>query len=152
MNFIKWLTAVAVLFLFFGINSIESQSEPVCEIRTIEYEVVELTIDDPDVDIDELSELSFPGQKGKSEYCENTKTGEIISVKVLKESVDEVVYSYSQVAEEIILQRELNAQQYYYDDVQKPVNQGGAMCNDGTRSFSTGRGTCSWHGGVSYWL
>jgi len=28
----------------------------------------------------------------------------------------------------------------------------GAICNDGTRSYSTGSGTCSWHGGVDYWL
>lgn len=29
---------------------------------------------------------------------------------------------------------------------------GGAICNDGTRSYSTGRGTCSHHGGVDRWL
>ena len=28
----------------------------------------------------------------------------------------------------------------------------GAVCNDGTRSSSTGSGTCSSHGGVDYWL
>lgn len=28
----------------------------------------------------------------------------------------------------------------------------GAICNDGWRSKSTGRGTCSHHGGVDYWL
>ena len=28
----------------------------------------------------------------------------------------------------------------------------GAICNDGSRSYSTGSGTCSWHGGVHYWL
>ena len=28
----------------------------------------------------------------------------------------------------------------------------GAVCNDGTSSTSTGRGACSRHGGVSYWL
>lgn len=26
----------------------------------------------------------------------------------------------------------------------------GAICNDGHRSYSTGRGTCSWHGGIRY--
>jgi hypothetical protein len=44
----------------------------------------------------------------------------------------------------------------------KPVNNtvqtytdtsgGGAICGDGSRSYSTGRGTCSWHGGVNRWL
>lgn len=28
----------------------------------------------------------------------------------------------------------------------------GAVCRDGTRSTATGRGACSHHGGVSYWL
>jgi len=28
----------------------------------------------------------------------------------------------------------------------------GAVCEDGWRSQSTGSGTCSWHGGVDYWV
>lgn len=28
----------------------------------------------------------------------------------------------------------------------------GAICKDGWRSHSTGSGTCSWHGGVDYYL
>lgn len=28
----------------------------------------------------------------------------------------------------------------------------GAICKDGTRSYSTGRGTCSHHGGVRTWI
>lgn len=28
----------------------------------------------------------------------------------------------------------------------------GAICNDGWRSHSTGRGTCSWHGGVNHYI
>ncbi len=28
----------------------------------------------------------------------------------------------------------------------------GATCQDGSRSSATGRGACSWHGGVSHWL
>lgn len=40
----------------------------------------------------------------------------------------------------------------------KPVDRqvdtygSGAICRDGWRSYSTGRGTCSYHGGVAYWL
>jgi hypothetical protein len=26
-----------------------------------------------------------------------------------------------------------------------------AICKDGSKSFSTGQGTCSWHGGVKEW-
>jgi hypothetical protein len=28
----------------------------------------------------------------------------------------------------------------------------GAICRDGHRSYSTGRGTCSWHGGVAHYV
>ncbi len=28
----------------------------------------------------------------------------------------------------------------------------GAICRDGTRSAATGRGACSWHGGVARWI
>lgn len=28
----------------------------------------------------------------------------------------------------------------------------GAICNDGHRSYSTGRGTCSYHGGVDHYI
>tara|TARA_Y100001970_G_C14199721_1_gene840392 strand:- start:144 stop:1079 length:936 start_codon:yes stop_codon:yes gene_type:complete len=28
----------------------------------------------------------------------------------------------------------------------------GAICRDGWRSYATGSGACSWHGGVAYWL
>jgi antitoxin component YwqK of YwqJK toxin-antitoxin module len=47
---------------------------------------------------------------------------------------------------------------YYYDDdgdykkYQFIVYRTGAICNDGSRSSATGRGACSWHGGVQYWL
>ncbi|MGV3598232.1 MAG: hypothetical protein ACO1PI_10220 [Bacteroidota bacterium] len=47
---------------------------------------------------------------------------------------------------------------YYYDEdgdyrATRFMNvRVGAICKDGWRSHSTGRGTCSWHGGVNYWL
>ena len=28
----------------------------------------------------------------------------------------------------------------------------GAICNDGSRSYATGQGACSHHGGVDYWI
>jgi hypothetical protein len=34
----------------------------------------------------------------------------------------------------------------------EPGNRTGAVCKDGTRSNSTGQGTCSHHGGVDHWL
>jgi hypothetical protein len=34
----------------------------------------------------------------------------------------------------------------------KTTTRIGAICLDGWRSFATGSGACSWHGGVLYWL
>lgn len=39
----------------------------------------------------------------------------------------------------------------YQTESQRKVRVG-AVCNDGTRSKATGRGACSHHGGVKYWL
>jgi len=33
-----------------------------------------------------------------------------------------------------------------------PGERSGAICNDGWKSNSTGRGTCSSHGGVDHWI
>lgn len=42
------------------------------------------------------------------------------------------------------------AKEYPCDNVH--TTRIGAMCNDGTRSNSTGAGACSSHGGVRNWL
>jgi hypothetical protein len=34
----------------------------------------------------------------------------------------------------------------------KKVGRIGAVCKDGSKSKATGRGACSHHGGVDYWL
>lgn len=39
----------------------------------------------------------------------------------------------------------------YNEDSEGKVRVG-AICKDGTRSYSTGSGACSHHGGVAYWL
>lgn len=39
-----------------------------------------------------------------------------------------------------------------YECEQTATNRVGAMCKDGTKSSSTGQGTCSSHGGVDHWL
>lgn len=41
---------------------------------------------------------------------------------------------------------------YEYENSDEGKVRVGAICNDGTRSYSTGSGTCSHHGGVAYWI
>jgi len=43
-----------------------------------------------------------------------------------------------------------NSQDVY--QIHKPRKRIGAVCRDGTTTSATGRGACSHHGGVRYWL
>lgn len=48
-----------------------------------------------------------------------------------------------------------NQQNYYYPNQNLNIKtkvRVGAVCNDGTYSNATGRGACSHHGGVAYWV
>ena len=45
-----------------------------------------------------------------------------------------------------------NYQETIKTSTYKPHVRVGAICKDGTKSYATGRGACSQHGGVSYWL
>lgn len=38
------------------------------------------------------------------------------------------------------------------NSIEPDYEEGGAICMDGWRSYSVGRGTCSHHGGVAQWL
>jgi len=45
-----------------------------------------------------------------------------------------------------------NARQSQENIIKKDRFRVGCGCCDGTTSKATGRGACSWHGGVQYWL
>lgn len=73
------------------------------------------------------------GQNGEKEVCKKGET--VVSETIIKEPVNEL---------RITGTKQLPAYQ--------PTYRVGAICGDGTRSYATGRGACSWHGGVSRWL
>lgn len=77
------------------------------------------------------------GSDGTRHIC-SYQSGEITLDHVLTKPVDTVHYKGTYVKPA--------PQPVYYE------SGGGAICNDGWRSYSTGRGTCSWHGGVAYYL
>jgi hypothetical protein len=52
----------------------------------------------------------------------------------------------------ILLAPVLSCEDGTYECASNANNRVGAICNDGTRSNSTGSGTCSGHGGVRTWL
>lgn len=82
------------------------------------------------------------GSDGQEKVCK--KGTEIVSREVITQPVTHVMGIGSIPSQEWDAAME-EADAYYEE-------QGGAICMDGWRSYSTGRGTCSHHGGVAQWL
>lgn len=112
-----------------------------CTTESIPYETTE--VGDTD-DQDAETETEVEGVDGEKEICEPSKEGYDDKVTVTKEPITEVI-RYTSQPEEI-------------DEEPAYTYQGsgsyrtGAICSDGSTSSATGRGACSWHGGVSEWL
>lgn len=79
------------------------------------------------------------GSYGKKQVCKPSKSGYSYKETILEPAVNRVERRYTPQPEPVVVPQ----QQY---------SGGGAICNDGSRSYSTGRGTCSHHGGVDYWM
>lgn len=118
-----------------------------CSYEEIEYE----TLPEKEIDSGEKTtffesengqktrELDSEGSDGKKRVCK--KADKVVSETVTKEPKPTTykVYTYK----------------YTPSKPYTPVysNYGpSALCGDGTYSYSSGRGTCSHHGGVAQWL
>ena len=94
-------------------------------------------------------EVVQQGEDGEAKYCKN-RLEQDYTKTVTTEPTTEIITEW-----------------YYYDLNPTPIYNSfntyqtapasdgvrtGAVCNDGTTSQATGRGACSRHGGVNYWL
>lgn len=147
------------------------KKEPTCETENINYS--ELDEYSAALPIGE-SVVVRDGVDGKELVCINDNR-EVVSSTVTVEPISKVTHNgtgsipedrdgeYSEA--EYISDYEDNGiiEGYYFGDYivaeYEPVYTApsysyrtGAVCSDGTPSSATGRGACSWHGGVSYWL
>lgn len=104
-------------------------SEKVCTTEPIPFETEEQENDGYDVGDDWVSQ---EGVEGEREIC--TLDGSEVSNTVTVAVVNEVRQIGTYVAPVV---------NYSY--------RIGAWCRDGSWSNATGRGACSWHGGVSEW-
>jgi len=105
--------------------------EPVCSTDSIPFETVEQETDELVVGD---SERITSGVEGERTIC--TRDNVEISDDITTEPVNEVI--------RIGTYEPYEEPEAYYASC--PIT----TCNDGTCSSSTGRGTCSWHGGVAY--
>lgn len=77
------------------------------------------------------------GAAGSKKICKPSKPGYEDKVEVIAQPVNHVIVRTPKPAPQPV-------QQQHY--------RVGAICRDGRRSYATGRGACSHHGGVSEWL
>ena len=81
--------------------------------------------------------LKQQGVAGSKKICKPSKPGYEDKVEVIAQPVNHVIVRTPKPAPQPV-------QQQHY--------RVGAICRDGRRSYATGRGACSHHGGVSEWL
>jgi conserved hypothethical protein len=121
-----------------------------CSYEEIEYE----TLPEKEIDAGEKTtffesdngkktrELDSEGRDGKKRVCK--KADKVVSETVTKEPTPTTykVYTYK-----------YTPSKPYTPYTPAYSNYGpSALCRDGTYSYSSGRGTCSHHGGVAQWL
>ena len=87
-----------------------------------------------------VTTIKTMGLNGTKHVCTH-KDGTIASQSVVSQPVDEVKAVGTKSTTPV-----------YTAPVLSGTYRTGAICNDGSQSSATGRGACSWHGGVSQWL
>jgi len=111
-----------------------------CQTVSIPFDTV--TTNDPKLESGK-QEIDFAGMEGSKQVC-TRKNGDLKSETVNTQPQNRVVRNGTYVKPFVPT--------YFTQPIYDPPTGGGAICMDGSRSYSTGRGTCSWHGGVDYYL
>jgi hypothetical protein len=128
-----WLSCIAiVVFAWLG-GTVAGAHRVSCTDKTIPYETT--TTNDPNAYVGTNSTLSY-GTNGTEHVCTH-KDGTVVSDVVTVKPVNKVVTSGTKQFE-VYTPPAVTAQRCAV-----------TLCNDGSCSFSQGRGTCSWHGGVA---
>lgn len=135
------LSTVASIALWLGLVvglpvglSIQANNKVTCSQQTIPYTTT--TISDSSMYTYQSKTTTY-GTNGTKEVCTKHNGEEVVSTKIVAQPVNQVISKGTKTFT-------YNAPTYSY--------RVGAICGDGSRSYATGRGACSWHGGVSRWL
>lgn len=130
-------TLLFISYLGQGLSqSIQKLNTRICIDEPVAFE--KTNIDDPNLDIN-TRRIAIAGSNGVKKVCRDGY-GSFVSESVITQPVTEVTHSGTK------------PRPYIPPVIQYEELQGGSICNDGSWSPSTGRGTCSWHGGIDYYL
>lgn len=128
---------VAAIIFWSPISDAVNSNRVTCADVSIPYST-NTTVVDPDLP-DGTSEVTQQGVNGTKNVCKKGD-GTIVSSKVTTKPIEQVTaYGMKEFAPEPVETA----------PVEQSTHCAVTLCNDGTCSFSQGRGTCSWHGGVA---
>ena len=121
-----------------------------CETVEVPYSIEERHESKARSDYNPEKAITQHGRTGETKKCVKKFGGETRE-EVISEPVKEIItyYDYYEPYNSYTPSNSFNTYKA------APASDGvrtGAMCNDGTTSSATGRGACSRHGGVNYWL
>lgn len=139
------LTAILGILAIPVINFAYENNKTACVTQPITFQNTEVANPFEYVGVDVVT---VEGVDGIREICKREKSGQLVSDEVIQQPVNQVL---SKGTMEKPVYRPLPLPTY------QPSESGGgartgAICNDGWESSATGRGACSHHGGVDYWL
>ncbi|MEI6756174.1 MAG: G5 domain-containing protein [bacterium] len=128
------LIAIAAAIAIIGFDYYTQKIYVSCTSYDINYQVI--TNDDA-TKASGTTTITQAGVKGTKTKCVK-KDGTVVSDNVVSQPVNEIIARGTMLPT---------------PPLPPPTSyRTGAICRDGSRSYATGRGACSWHGGVSYWL
>lgn len=132
-----WIGAIGYFVIGFATEATGTSQDVKCETVSVPYKTQ--WVDTNDI----LGEESIQtaGVDGSDKVCKDG-SGKEMSREIQTAPVTQVI-GVGKIPES----------EWGYNSLDgEPGYEGGAICEDGSRSYSTGRGTCSHHGGVAQWL
>lgn len=158
-NLILILLSPLLVSLLFNVTSkvIDYLSYPRCEsykispsphsdINNSEYWIheKEYQSEDPAKQTETRDEIILEGKEGEGKRCKN-KEGEVTSDEVIIPAKSpKIKRTTTGIYKEPLRYIPYTSPQH--------SERTGAICRDGSRSYATGRGACSRHGGVAQWV
>ena len=137
LSIVFWVAVIGVFALYIG-NNVYTSNKVTCSNSSIPYEVIEYN-DDTRLNTEQKQVTTY-GINGTKKVCAKGN-GTVVSNTIVAQPLNQRVSVPTKVPEPV----RIPVVNYTEDYSECPIT----TCNDGTCSSSTGRGTCSWHGGVA---
>jgi len=140
MNFIQRILGVTLVCGVILLSSLSIRALTLLKTEKTKNSLSELELKNRKDDITSLKKKNDELQSKSNDLLIKSLTNESTSTKEKEKSRKQDYKKYTRQDRRVTKQEVKNSYRI------------GAICRDGTRSYATGRGACSWHGGVAYWL